>query len=324
LKSDWLHFLQPEQLSQVHEAVLQVLNEVGVRIEWEPALEIYHRAGCPINFDKRLVFITENILTGALETAPSNFRLHAIDPDFDIEVTLDNIYTIAGSSALSVLDLDGQHRPANLQDLNDFTRLIDGLEQAHIMHAMVIPQDIPQVGFDRRLFATILKNTRKHYYSQGQGGSSVQDQVEMAALIQGSLEAVMQSPIFSFVVCFNSPLVHSAERLQEMMECARYRIPIWLEPTNMMGATAPLTVAGALVEHTANSLAGLATVTPAWSPCVSDCLRWFQYAVGDVCGSLTGSCAAPLRNRADGPLLRAALSGWIRLRQLPALRSSGL
>jgi trimethylamine--corrinoid protein Co-methyltransferase len=42
-----------------------------------------------------------------------------------------------------------------------------------------------------------------------------------------------------------------------MMECARFNIPVWLEPTNMMGATAPLSIAGALVEHTASALAGL-------------------------------------------------------------------
>jgi trimethylamine--corrinoid protein Co-methyltransferase len=210
-----------------------------------------------VDIEKRIVYIPEDILKRALDSAPSAFELHAIHPENNVNVNLEDIYTIAGSSALSVLDLDGEHRAASLQDLSDFTRLIDGLEQAHIMHAMVVPQDIPQTGFDRILFSTILKNTTRHYYSQGQGGRSVQDQVEMAAVIQGSTQAVMRAPVFSFVVCFNSPLVHSAERLQEMMDCARFNIPVWLEPTNMMGSTAPITIAGALVEHTANSLAGL-------------------------------------------------------------------
>jgi trimethylamine--corrinoid protein Co-methyltransferase len=156
-----------------------------------------------------------------------------------------------------VLDLEGVHRPSTLQDLKDFTRLIDGLEMADIMHAMVIPQDIPQPGFDRILFATILNNTTKHYYSQGQGGSSVKDQVELASIIQGSQQAVGKGACFSFVICLNSPLVHSAERVQEMMECARYKIPVWLEATNMMGATGPISIAGALVEHTANVLASV-------------------------------------------------------------------
>jgi trimethylamine--corrinoid protein Co-methyltransferase len=257
LKSDWLHFLRREEVQQVHEAVLRVLSEVGVRIEWRPALEAYQGAGCQVDFEKRLVYIQEDLLNRALKSAPSSFELHAINQENNILVNTEDIYTIAGSSALSVLDLEGNHRPATLQDLSDFTRLIDGLDQADIMHAMIIPQDIPQIGFDRILFSTILKNTQKHYYSQGQGGQSVLDQIEMASIIQGSLEAVTSHPVFSFVVCFNSPLVHSAERLQEMMECARFNIPVWLEPTNMMGSTAPITIAGALVEHTANALAGL-------------------------------------------------------------------
>ncbi len=193
----------------------------------------------------------------ALKTSPDHFKLCARDTAHDIQVTLEDVYTIAGSSALQVLDLDGRHRAAVVQDLLDFTRLIDALPMADIMHAMVIPQDIDQAGFDRLLFSAILKNTTKHYYSQGQGGASVADQVELASILQGSREAVRTGPCFSFVICLNSPLVHATERVQEMMECARYGIPVWLEATNMMGATAPVSVAGALVEQLANVLASL-------------------------------------------------------------------
>jgi trimethylamine---corrinoid protein Co-methyltransferase len=257
LKGRFLRFLSDDQIQELHQAVLEVLWTVGVRVEWKPALEVFEEGGCKVIFDQNRVKIPEHVLQSALQTAPSTFLLHAARPEYTVRVTLEDVYTLAGSSALNVLDLEGQRRPATLKDLGDFTRLIDALEQAHVMHAMVIPQDIPQVGFDRVLFSTIMKNTTKHYYSQGQGGQSVRDQVEMAAVIQGSREEVRQSPRFSFVVCFTSPLIHTAERVEEMMECARVNIPIWLETTNMMGATAPVTIAGALVEHTANSLAGL-------------------------------------------------------------------
>lgn len=234
-----------------------MLWEVGVRVEWKPALEVYAQYGCRVDFERQLVQIPEEVLKKALATAPSTFKLYAPDPDFNIDVNLHDVYTVAGSSALYVLDLDGFRRPSTLQDLIDFTRLIDALDHAHIMHAMVVPQDIQQQGFPQILFSKIMQNNRKHYYSQGQGGQSIIDQVEMATVLQGSLENVRTAPIFSFVVCFNSPLVHSAERVQEMMEISRYNIPIWLEPTNMMGATGPISIAGALVEHTANALAGV-------------------------------------------------------------------
>lgn len=252
-----LNFLSPDQILQVQQAVLQVLEEIGVRVEWDPALKVYQAFGCRVDFEKRIVQIPEHVLNRALSTAPSEFRLHSIDPNFEISVNLTDVYTVAGSSALYVLNLDGERRSATTADLEDFTRLIDALENAHVMHAMVVPQDIPQIGFDRILFSKIMQHTRKHYYSQGQGGQSVLDQVEMAAVIQGSLERVRKEPCFSFVVCFNSPLLHTAERVQELMELSKFNIPVWLEPTNMMGATGPITIAGALVEHTANALAGL-------------------------------------------------------------------
>ncbi len=252
-----LQFLDEQQIDAIHASVLKVLSQVGVRVEWRPALEIFDSYGCPVDFGKKVVKIRQDVLQTALRTCPQEFTLYARDPGKDIHVTLDDIFTIAGSSALNVLDLDGKHRPAMLQDLVEFTRLIDALPMADVMHAMVIPQDIPQQGFDRILFSNILKNTTKHYYSQGQGGRSVSDQVQLAGIVQGSVDAVRMRPCFSFVICLNSPLVHAAARTQEMMECARYGIPVWLEATNMMGATGPVSIAGALVEHTANVLTGV-------------------------------------------------------------------
>ena len=252
-----LEFLNQDQLSALHGSVLRVLAETGVRVEWQPALQVFESHGCNVDFNSRVVRIPQDVLERALRTCPPAFTLYGRDERHNIPVTLEDVYTIAGSSALSVLDLDGQHRPSTLQDLVDFTRLIDALPLADIMHAMVIPQDIPQEGCDRLLFATILQNTTKHYYSQGQGGSSVADQIKLASIVQGSTGAVGEKPCFSFVICLNSPLVHAAERVQEMMECARYGIPVWLEATNMMGATAPISIAGALVEHTANVLASV-------------------------------------------------------------------
>ena len=206
-----LEFLTNEQAIMVHQSVLQVLDEVGVRVEWRPALDVFSENHCHVDFNSGIVRIPPNVLEQALKTCPQEFTLHAPDPQKNIHVTLDDVYTIAGSSALNVLDLDGIHRPATLQDLSDLTRLIDGLEMANIMHAMVIPQDIPQPGIDRVLFSTILRNTTRHYYSQGQGGSSVRDQVELAKIIQGGSQNVIDHPVFSFVICLNSPLVHSAE-----------------------------------------------------------------------------------------------------------------
>ena len=265
-----LKVLSDESIRKVHFAVLSVLEETGVRVEYRPALELFRESGCRVDFEKRLVFIPEHVLRKALATAPSRFTLYGKSREWDVPVDTDRVYTIGGSCALEVLDLEGLRRPAGLRDLADLTRLQDALENLHIMHSLVVPQDIPQPGFERIMFATVMRHTARNFYSQGQGPRSIRDQVEMAAVIQGSAEEVARRPIFTIVCCLISPLVHTTERVAELMEAARLRVPVYVEVDTMVGATAPVTIAGALVEECANVLCGvtLAQLVNAGCPCI--------------------------------------------------------
>lgn len=270
LKGGQYKVLNDNELYDIHLATLEVLEEVGVRVEYKPALELMADCGCRVDFDNRIVQIPEHVLRKALSTAPSRFTLYGKTPEFDVKVDTQGIYTIGGSSALSVLDLDGQRRSATKKDLADLTRLQDALENLHIMHAIVVPQDIEQEGFDRILFSTVMKNTSRNYYSQGMGAQSIRDQVEMASVVLGSTEEVKKKPIFTIVVCLTSPLTHAKLRVEELMESAKYNIPLYIEADAQTGATSPITLAGTLVEQTANILCGvtLAQMVNPGTPCI--------------------------------------------------------
>ena len=45
-----LQFLTQSQIESLHQAILEVLWDIGVRVEWRPALEIYAGAGCRVDF----------------------------------------------------------------------------------------------------------------------------------------------------------------------------------------------------------------------------------------------------------------------------------
>jgi len=270
LKSRPLKILTEDQIRDIHFAVLEVLEEVGVKVNYRKALELLADIGCKVNFDTNIVKIPEYVVRKALSTAPSRFTLFGINPEWDIKVDLDSIYTIGGSSALEVLDLDGYRRPATLKDLEDLTRLQDSLSSLHIMHAIVNPQDIPQYGLDRILFATVVKNTFRNYYSQGQGADSIRDQVELASIIRGSIEKVKDRPPFTIVTCLISPLIQPKERVEEIIEAAKYNIPLYIEVDAQMGSTTPITIPGTIVEQTANILCGVTiaqTINPG-VPCI--------------------------------------------------------
>lgn len=146
LKGGQYKVLTDAQIKDIHIATLEVLKEVGVKVEYRPALEIFRDNGCEVNFKERIVKIPEHILNKALLTCPSRFTLYGRTPEFDVKVDTQSVYTIGGSSALYVLGIDGKRRPATLKDLEDLTRLQNTLENLHIMHGIVNPQDIPQEG----------------------------------------------------------------------------------------------------------------------------------------------------------------------------------
>lgn len=281
--------LTDDQMDRIHLAVLEVMQDVGVKVEHKEALRIFADNGCNVDFDKQIVKMPEHVLMGALSTAPSRFTLYGKKPEYDVRVNTEDVYTIGGSSALSVLDLeDGHRRAATMKDLVDFTRLLDAMENLNIMHAIVVPQDIPQPGFDRILWATVMKNTYRNYYSQGQWGVSIRDQVEMAKVIQGSEKAIREHPMFTCVICMMSPLIHSSERVDELIECAKFGIPLYIEVDAQCGSTTPITIAGTLVEECANVLTGIALaqfVNPG-NPCIFAIASGIMnMQTGDYCGA---------------------------------------
>ena len=262
--------LKDEDIRRIHNAVLEVLSDVGVQVNHKPALEIMRDSGCTVDFESMTVKIPEFVLKRCLGTAPSRFTLYARDPVFDVRVDQRSVYTIGGSSALFVLENNRERRPATMKDLEDLTRLLDTLPNLHIMHGIVNPQDIPQEGFDRRLFPVIMRNTSRNYYSQALGAQGVRDQVEMASVIAGDYRRFAEKPFFSVVLCMISPLVHPRIRVEELMECARLGVPVYIEVDAIAGATTPVTIAGTLVEQCANVLTGvcLAQMVRPGLPCI--------------------------------------------------------
>lgn len=310
LKGGQLKVLSEEDIHQVHMATLEVLEDIGVKIENRPALELMADNGCRVDFNKQMVKVPEYVLKEALQSAPSKITLYGKKPDFDVMLDDTNtVYTMGGAGAIRVLDLDGRRRPATLRDLVDLTRLQDVLENMHIAHFLVLPQDIPQEGADRIVFATMLKHTQRPHHTIPGGPQGVKDHVEIASILAGGTDRLLQAPFYLENVCVESPLYHPQERVEELMEVAKYGIPMLIEEDAVAGATTPFTIAGTLVEQNANILCGivLAQMVNPGTPCI--------YAISSgIMDMRVGnySAAAP-----ESTLLHIATSQMVHFYHLP-------
>ena len=271
IKGGQFKVLSEEGIYQIHIATLQVLEEVGVKVKHRSALELMADNGCKVDFKKQIVRIPEYVLKKSLQSAPSRITLYGKKRDFDVVLDDTNtVYTMGGAGATWVLDLNGKRRPATLRDLIDLTRLQDVLENMHIAHFLVLPQDIPQEGADRIVFATMLKHTQRPHHTIPGGSQGVKDHIKMASILAGDTNRLLQSPFYLENVCIESPLYHPKERIEELMEVAKYGIPMLIEEDAVAGATTPFTLAGTLVEQNANILCAIALaqmVNPG-TPCI--------------------------------------------------------
>lgn len=264
--------LSEEQLKDLHNATLEVLSRIGINVLHQEALSIMESCGCKVDFKEQLVRIPPDVLMKFISKAPSKITLFGRDPKYNVELDdSNNVYVMGGAGALHVLDLEGNHRPSTMRDLEDLTRLEDTLENMDIAHFLVTPQDIPQKGFEMITFSHLLKNNTRNFYALVGGcKKGLEYELEMASVVTGSVENTCKKPFFVAGLCIISPLTHRKEFVDELIACAEYKIPVYIEADAIAGGTTPFTIAGCIVEINANVLAGivLAQMINSGTPCI--------------------------------------------------------
>jgi trimethylamine--corrinoid protein Co-methyltransferase len=71
------------------------------------------------------------------------------------------------------------------------------------------------------------------------------------------LTNLQKKPVAIFDVCPSPPLKWSNQTCQNLIDCARFGVPLQIVSMPMAGATSPVTLAGAVVQHTAECLSGI-------------------------------------------------------------------
>ncbi|MGD0485282.1 MAG: trimethylamine methyltransferase family protein, partial [Gemmatimonadales bacterium] len=81
---------------------------------------------------------------------------------------------------------------------------------------------------------------------------------DLQIAVRGSAEALREKPLTIFSCCPTAPLKWSDVTSQNVVDCARAGIPVEYISMPLTGFVAPVTVVGALVQHTAETLSGVA------------------------------------------------------------------
>jgi len=289
--------LTEQQVRQTHEASLEILQRVGLEVNNPRARAIFRRHGCTVDDDRRRVTLPRKVVEEFLQHVPPRFTFGALNPENDRTIPDDAPLAMTASSAPNIIDpVTGQQRPADSDDLARIARLIDALAGVDVFSVSVLADDAPCGQYSLTRFYTALKYCHKPVRGSGDPGIDTEDILKLAYTIAGSEQAYKDHPFITHHYCpMISPLKMDEKSTEMLLFFVEQGLPCHPTVVPNAGLTAPMTLAGALVQGNAEFLA-LATLTQmvrpgtpmlySTLPTVCD-MRSGAYAPGGVeCGML--------------------------------------
>ena len=249
-----------DEIEAIHQASLKVLCDTGMDIQSPRAVEILKREGAMIGSDGRRVRFDPDFVMEKISTTPSEFTLHGRHKGRHVHVGGQSVINTLVSSAPNVSDLDRGRILGNFEDYSNLIKLGEILNTVHALGGYPVePCDLDVSERHLHAVSAASRLSTKPLFGYAIGSERMLDAIEIVRIGRGiDRETLLKEPSITTVVNANSPLVYDKALLEGAIEMAEHNQPVIYTPFTLAGAMAPITVAGALVQQNAESLAGLA------------------------------------------------------------------
>jgi trimethylamine--corrinoid protein Co-methyltransferase len=254
--------LEEADVRNISDAAFRILENSGVVVYSPTAFEAFKSAGALVDEEERIVRLPRGLVEDAIDSNPSSIVLYSRDGNHDALLENSRVHYGTGGTALYVLDPDtGEHRPSTIEDVILNARLVEELENVHVFTINVFPNEIEDKDhIDVNRFFHSLDNMEKHVMGGLYSMSGCHRVIDMCEMIAGGEESLREKPFVSFITLLISPFKIDKDYAEMTCHIAKKGLPVVVPTEPMCGTTAPITLAGSVLVHTAETLAGIAMV----------------------------------------------------------------
>ncbi len=257
------HILSPQQLNDLHEASMNILENIGVDFMDEEALDIWEAAGAKIDRSTEHVWIDRGLVAQALETAPSQFTWRARNPAHNVVIGGNSLTFAPCGGMVYASDLDRGRRPGMLEDYENLLKLTHVCPLLHFgPWEQVTAHDVPVSLRHLVRLSRGIELTDKVLSEAAHGRIITADNLEMSRIVFGD-DAInppngeTPDPVMGDVINVNSPLRFDDRMLGGLITYARAGQITFITPFILAGANSPVTMAAAFAQQNAEALAGV-------------------------------------------------------------------
>ncbi len=254
--------LSDSAVARISEAAMEILGRSGMAVYSDSGFAALKKAGAETDESTRTVRFPRAMIEDAVASNPSSVTLCSRDGENDAVLEKNRVHYGTGGTAIYVLDPDsGQRRPSNLEDVALNARMVDQLENVHLFTINVFPNEIEDKDeIDINRFFHALDNTSKHVMGGIYSLPGCRQAVSMAEAIAGGPEALRARPFVSFITLIISPFKIDDKYGEMTCYLAGKGLPVVVPTEPICGTTSPVTLAGNILTHTAETLGGIAMV----------------------------------------------------------------
>jgi trimethylamine--corrinoid protein Co-methyltransferase len=249
--------LNSEQLDRIIASALSVLETQGMRFLEASSRKQLRAAGADVDEASKMVRFDRNLVQEQLALAPAEFGLQARNAEHDLHVGGNHVFFASVGGPAFCSDLDKGRRPGNYAEMCDYLRLVQSLDIIHQegggpFEAMDLPGQTRHLD----LYLAQYRLTDKNCQSYALGGERSRDSIEMACIaLQTDRAGLMERPALLGIINTNSPMQLDKPMTEAVQELAGSGQVCCITPFTLAGSMSPATLAGTLVQQTAEVLA---------------------------------------------------------------------
>ena len=251
--------LDENSVQKIHQAVLKVLEEIGLADAPQSGIEIMTAAGATLGDDGRLRF-SPALVEDTLAKANRDFTLFGQIEKHDLQPGGNRVHYGTAGAAVHIVDVEKrEYRESNLQDIYDAGRIVETLDNVHFFQRPMVARDMEDpADLDLNTVYAAVSGTQKHIGTSFTTAENAQQSLDILQMIAGGEDRWRARPFVSNTNCFVVPPLKFATESCEVMEvCIRGGMPVLLLSAGQAGATAPAAIAGTVTQATAECIAGL-------------------------------------------------------------------
>ena len=247
--------LSPDAMEVLERGWRRLISEIGIEFLHDGALEHFRAAGQTV--EESVVKFDPDFVIEQVAKAPSEYQLLARNPDRDVHMGGSHM-VFAPTQGPPFVRLGDERREGTLADFDNLCRLSQSFDQLDTAGGLPCePNDLPLDSRHLDMLLSVATLTDKPYQGAVITEDAANDSIAFTEMVMRGRGGLALGPSVYGNINVNSPLRYDTRMLDALMIYAAAGQICTITPFLLMGAMAPASVPAALVQQTAESLAGI-------------------------------------------------------------------